>query len=123
MANNPVIWFELYVQDMARAKKFYESVFQTTLERLDSGDLEMWSFPMSMDKVGAGGALVKMEGVRSGGGGTIVYFACVDCAVEEGLAAKHGGSVQRSKMSIGEYGHICLVIDTEGNLIGLHSLQ
>jgi len=25
--NNPVCWFEIYVQDMDRAKKFYEMVF------------------------------------------------------------------------------------------------
>jgi len=32
MANNPVVWFEIYVQDMARAKKFYEAVLQVKLE-------------------------------------------------------------------------------------------
>jgi predicted enzyme related to lactoylglutathione lyase len=32
MQNNPVGWFEIYVQDGARAKKFYESVFKTKLE-------------------------------------------------------------------------------------------
>lgn len=26
MANNPVIWFEIYVEDMDRAKKFYEAL-------------------------------------------------------------------------------------------------
>lgn len=28
MTHNPVGWFEIYVQDMERAKKFYETVFQ-----------------------------------------------------------------------------------------------
>jgi len=50
MANNPVGWFEIYVQDMARAKKFYEAVFQLILERLNNPELEMWSFPMAMDR-------------------------------------------------------------------------
>ncbi|MGZ3749502.1 MAG: VOC family protein, partial [Pseudobdellovibrionaceae bacterium] len=31
MKNNPVGWFEIYVQDLDRAKKFYESVFQLKL--------------------------------------------------------------------------------------------
>jgi len=39
MQNNPVIWFEIYVQDMERAKRFYESVFQVKLERLNAPDL------------------------------------------------------------------------------------
>ena len=34
-----------------------------------------------------------------------------------------GGKIQREKMSIGEYGHIVLAIDTEGNLFGLHSMN
>ena len=32
MKSNPVGWFEIYVQDMPRAKAFYEAVFQGTLE-------------------------------------------------------------------------------------------
>ena len=123
MNNNPVIWFEIYVQDMARAKAFYEDVLQIRLERLNNPALEMWSFAMAMDKVGAGGALVKMDGVPSGGNGTIVYFSCADCAVEAARAAAHGGQVMREKFAIGEYGFIALVADTEGNIIGLHSLQ
>ncbi len=34
-----------------------------------------------------------------------------------------GGRIQRDKMSIGQYGFIALAIDTEGNMIGLHSMQ
>lgn len=123
MTQNAVRWFEIYVQDMARAKRFYEAVFGTKLERLNSPALEMWSFPMQMDQVGTGGALVRMEGVPSGGNSTIVYFACEDCAVEESRAAGNGGSVQRRKFPVGEYGFVSLVLDTEGNMIGLHSLR
>ncbi|WP_306534550.1 VOC family protein [Geobacter sp.] len=123
MVNNPVIWFEIYVQDMDRAKAFYESVFEVTLQQLNSPGIDLWSFPMTMDRTGAGGALAKMEGVASGGNSVIIYFSCSDCAVEAERAAKHGGQVHREKMSIGEYGFIALILDTEGNMIGLHSLQ
>ena len=123
MTRNAVRWFEIYVQDMNRAKQFYETVFNRKLQKLNSPGMEMWSFPMQMDKVGTGGSLVKMEGVPSGGNSTIVYFACEDCAVEAALAEKHGGRIQTPKMSIGQYGCIALVNDTEGNLIGLHSMQ
>ncbi len=57
-----------------RAKKFYESVFQVKLERLNNPEIEMWSFPMSMDRWGASGALVKMEGFPSGGNSTSGLF-------------------------------------------------
>jgi predicted enzyme related to lactoylglutathione lyase len=58
-----------------------------------------------------------------GGNATLVYFACADCAVEEARVVGAGGQIHRSKMGIGEFGHISLVHDTEGNLIGLHSMQ
>ena len=124
MTTNPIIWFEIYVQDMNRAKKFYESVFQLTLEPLSppTDETEMWSFSMAQDKVGAGGALVKMKGVPSSPGGTLVYFQCNDCAVEEARVKQFGGRVEKSKTSIGQYGNIALVYDTEGNMIGLHSM-
>ncbi|MDH7451877.1 VOC family protein [Luteimonas composti] len=127
-AVNSVNWFEIYVQDMARARAFYESVFRIRLEALKlpegSGeDLEMWSFPGDMERYGANGALCRMAGVPSGAGGTLVYFACEDCGATGARVASAGGRVHREKMSIGEYGFIVLAFDTEGNLIGLHSMQ
>lgn len=128
MTNNPVGWFEIYVQDMERAKKFYESVFQVKLEQLNAPDtgmpgMEMWSFPGNMEKYGAPGALVKMPGFPSGGNSTLVYFHCEDCAIETARVVPSGGRVQKEKFSIGQYGFISLVFDTEGNMIGLHSMQ
>lgn len=119
---NPVGWFEIYVQDTNRARAFYEAVFQVTLERLPNPDLEMWAFPMLPDSPGCPGALVKMPGKDSGGGGTIVYFSCADCSVEAAHAARNGGQIQRAKFSIGQYGFIAFVVDPEGNIIGLHSM-
>jgi predicted enzyme related to lactoylglutathione lyase len=43
--------------------------------------------------------------------------------VEEGRVAQAGGRVEKPKMSIGQYGAISLVVDTEGNMIGLHSMS
>ena len=122
MTPNPVRWFEIYVQDMERAKAFYEAVLGTRLERL-GGDLEMWAFPQAMGAGGASGALVKAPGVPSGGNSTLVYFNCEDCGVEAARVAAAGGKVQREKMSIGQYGFIALAHDTEGNLFGMHSLK
>jgi predicted enzyme related to lactoylglutathione lyase len=102
MKPNPVGWFEIYVQDSARAKKFYEAVLQTKLEKLPSPETEMWSFPMAPDAAGASGALVKIPGVPSGGNSTLVYFACDDCAVEEGRVKTNVAKVNKPKMSIGQ---------------------
>jgi len=125
MANNPVVWFEIYVDDMPRAKAFYEAVLGVALSKLDSPvpDFEMFTFPMSQDGPGAGGALAKMKGAKPGGFGTLVYFRCEDCAVEAGRVATAGGRLHQEKMSIGQYGFIALAFDTEGNMFGLHSMK
>lgn len=126
MGNNPVAWFEIYVDEMQRAKTFYESVLGISLEKLndptDSG-VEMWSFASNMEKYGTTGALVKMDGFSAGGNSTLVYFSCEDCAIEESRVEDAGGKIQNSKMAIGEYGFISIVIDTEGNMFGLHSMN
>ena len=41
MKPNPVGWFEIYVQDVARARRFYETVLGTTLSRLEADGLEI----------------------------------------------------------------------------------
>jgi predicted enzyme related to lactoylglutathione lyase len=123
MASNPVGWFEIYVQDMVRARAFYEAVFATRLARMEGTDLDMWAFPSQRERPGAPGALIRMEGFPSGRNSTLVYFSCADCAVEAKRAADSGGTVFKDKFAIGRYGFIALVTDTEGNLVGLHSLQ
>ena len=122
---NPIGWFEIYTDDLQRAKKFYEAVFQVTLSPLPSPveGIQMLAFPSEMTRYGAAGALAHMKKAPAGVGGTLVYFSCEDCAVEAGRVADAGGKVMIEKFSIGEYGFICMVMDTEGNMIGMHSMK
>ncbi len=125
MSFNPVSWFEIYVQDLDRAKKFYETMLNVELTTLESpvSELQMLAFPMNMEAGGASGALAKMDGCPSGGMGTLVYFKCDDVANEAARVESAGGTICKPKMSIGQYGFIALVMDTEGNMVGLHSLN
>jgi predicted enzyme related to lactoylglutathione lyase len=119
---NPVGWFEIYVDDMARAQAFYEKVFDVKLQALDSPAIKMLAFPMLGDVPGCAGSLVQMPGgCRPSGNAVIVYFSCQDCSVEAKCAAENGGKIFKEKFSIGQYGFIALVHDTEGNIVGLHS--
>ena len=120
---NSVGWFEIYVDDMSRAKAFYEKVFGVRLEKLDNPKIDMWSFPSQQESYGASGALVRMPGFEAGANSVLVYFTCADCAVEAAKAVNAGGRIQKQKESIGKYGYIALVFDTEGNMIGLHSMK
>ncbi|MGR2919530.1 VOC family protein [Acinetobacter sp. 1125_18A] len=124
--SNPVCWFEIYVNDMARSKLFYQTVIGSELSLLsdpNDSSVEMWTFPSDMSQYGATGSLVKMEGISAGGNSTIVYFSSEDCAIEEARVAAAGGQVHQTKMSIGPHGHIVLAIDTEGNMFGIHSMN
>ena len=123
MARNPVNWFEIYVQDMERAKVFYEGVLQIQLESLAGPDIEMWSFPQDFSSYGASGALVGYPDRSSGVNSTIVYFSCEDCADEAARVGEYGGKLEREKMSIGQYGFVVLATDPDGNMIGLHSTR
>ena len=123
--SNAVGWFDIYVHDMNRAVSFYESVLQQKLEPIGdpTGETQMMSFPTDMAVYGAGGALVKSNYARPGVGGTLVYLSVEDCAVEESRVSSAGGKVIRPKFSIGEFGWVTLLEDTEGNLVGLSSLN
>lgn len=127
--SNTISWFEIYVADMARARKFYEAVLDQKLQELPvpqgAGPQQMLAFPggpESMQQYGANGALVKMEGNEPGGSAMLVYFACEDCAVTAGRVEAAGGRLHLPKQSIGEFGFMALAFDTEGNMFGMHSM-
>lgn len=124
MANNPVGWFEIYVNNLPRAQAFYQTLLQTQLEPLGepTAEFAMLAFPSDMNYYGCAGSLVYMKDKEAGHNSIMVYFSCADCAVEEARAPAAGGKIMRPKMSIGEYGFISLIEDTEGNVIGLHSM-
>ena len=122
--SNAVCWFEIYVADMARAQAFYETVLDVELAPIgnpETADLAMMAFPFDENTGGSSGAIVSYEGCKTGGNSTIVYFACDDCSVEESRVEAAGGKLERSKMSIGEYGFVSLAFDPDGNQIGLYS--
>jgi uncharacterized protein len=122
---NAIGWFDIYVNDLKRATKFYETVLKQKLEKIGdpTGESQMMSFPAEMTTYGSSGALVKSEYSKPGVGGTMIYFSVEDCAIEESRVVKAGGQIVRPKFSIGEFGWVTLCIDTEGNMIGLNSMK
>jgi predicted enzyme related to lactoylglutathione lyase len=122
---NPVGWFELHVENMSRAKAFYEAVFERRLEILPSGDptVQMLMFQSKPNEPGASGALIKHPMKHPSKEGALVYFSCSDCAVQSARAVEHGGQIFKPKSSIGPNGFIAIIGDSEGNAIGLHSFS
>ena len=119
---NPVGWFEIPVVDLERATKFYESLLQIQLTRRDIPEYEMVWFPSDMNAKGVSGALMKGDGYHPSEHGPVIYFTCPD--IESALlrAVEAGGKIKLNKKSIGEFGFIAWVFDTEGNVVALHTM-
>ncbi|MFT7616301.1 MAG: putative enzyme related to lactoylglutathione lyase [Candidatus Woesearchaeota archaeon] len=122
---NLVGWFEIPVTDIQRAKKFYETLFECTLEDAKMEQCDMFFFPGGMESPGAMGALVKGENYKPSADGVLIYFAAPQDDIPLGLkrAAENGGKVILEKMSLGEHGFMGGFIDTEGNRIAIHSMK
>jgi uncharacterized protein len=125
---NAVNWFEIYTSDFDRAKKFYTEVFKCELTDIPmSSDrhsqMRYAAFPGDENERGAGGALVRIDEAKPGMGGTLVYFTTEEINEELGRVEAAGGKIIRPKLDIGNFGFIALVEDTEGNIIGLHSMK
>jgi hypothetical protein len=121
MSTTAINWFEIFVSDLERAGRFYQTVLAVELRREELAGMTLAVFPYEQGR-GTGGALV-LDGKRQpGGGGTLVYLNAngkLDAALER--VARAGGSVVMPKTDIGPPGFIAVVRDTEGNLVGLHS--
>ena len=118
---NPVNWFEIPVNDLERAKQFYETVFGLQLSLNEMGPMKMAWFPMSQGGSGATGTLMKSEGYAPSHAGTLVYFTVTD--IEDTLAKVNAndGKTLLPKTGIGEHGYIAHFQDCEGNRVALHS--
>ncbi len=127
MKNNPVGWFEIPVNDMERATKFYEEVLDFKLERHMMGPLDMAWFPMIQDAPGAAGSLVKHPDFYiPSADGVLVYLTAHSGDLSNELARVEpaGGKVIQDKKQISEdYGYMALILDTEGNRVALHSRE
>lgn len=122
---NMVSWFEIYVDDMGRAKKFYETVLKRELNKLpvpEELEMEMWAFPWIDDAPNAAGALVRSEMGRPGTSGTIIYFDSNDCSELDAVEGA-GGKILLPKTPVEGFGFFCLISDTEGNTVGFFSQE
>jgi predicted enzyme related to lactoylglutathione lyase len=122
MKHDMVVWFEIPVSDIERAKKFYETVFKIDINIVDFGGLLMGWFPDRGEVNGARGTLIKQESYIPSQEGTLVYFGCDDVQNELDRVKKAGGKIYQPKTEISpEHGFMGVFIDTEGNRVALHS--
>ena len=117
---NTLNWFEIPVTDMARAARFYGQIFQVDMVPGPAGG-EGYLMSVFPDGGGVGGALVSGDGYVPSASGTLVYLNCnpnVEAVLSRVEAA--GGQIITPKTDIGENGAFAMILDIEGNRIGLH---
>jgi predicted enzyme related to lactoylglutathione lyase len=120
---NALNWFEIAVNDMDRASKFYESIFDVKLVPMDAPGMKMSMFPTNMSNGTVGGSLVQSNMHHPSSVGSIVYLnANPDLQAVLNRIEKSGAKVVMPKTRINEdAGYMAFFTDTEGNTIGLHS--
>ncbi len=123
---NAISWFEIPAENLDRAKKFYEAVFETTLTTMRAGPSgpRMAVFPVDPTK-GVSGALAQGTGYSPTLFGTKVYLSVGDdLGVVLARVEAAGGKIVVPKTAISpQFGFMGAFVDTEGNWVGLHSLK
>jgi uncharacterized protein len=123
MLDNAITWFEIPVLDFDRAKKFYSAIYDYQMPDTMIGAVRM-GFLLYEQQIGrVGGAICFGAGYSPSQQGTLPYLnAGADLSTVLDRVEKAGGNVVVPKTFIApEHGYFARFIDTEGNLIALHS--
>jgi uncharacterized protein len=121
-----ISWFEIPATDLERATKFYEALFDVTLIPMDMPQMRMRTFPVADMINDISGAIIDNGGFHtpSEHAGVLIYLngnPDVQLVLDKVEAA--GGKIFLPKTEISpEHGYMAIIIDTEGNRIGLHSV-
>ena len=120
---NILNWFEISVSDIARAKKFYETVFSIKMEQQEMMGMQMAFFPAENMNGKVSGGLVQGPMHKPSMDGAKVYFnGNPDLGVALGKVEAAGGKITMPKTRISdEIGNMAFFIDSEGNSVALHS--
>lgn len=121
-ATNSLNWFEIPVLDMARAKKFYETIFEIKMEEMEMPGMKYAMFPFDPAAAKVAGGLAQSEMYEPGSTGPIIYLNAnpdLQNVIDRIVAA--GGKLTLPKTSIGPNGFMAFFLDTEGNRMALHS--
>lgn len=120
-----VAWVEIPVVDFARAKAFYSAIYDFDMPEMEMGPLRMGFLLHDREAHGIGGAICLGEGYKpSGHQGPKLYLnGGSDLNLVLNRVEGAGGKVAMPKVEIApEMGFMAFFEDTEGNVIGLHSM-
>ena len=121
-STNAINWFEIPATDILRAKAFYESIFEITMQEMEMPDMKYAMFPFDTKSAKVSGAIAKSSFHTPSSTGSIIYLnANPDLQIVLDRIEKAGGKITMPKTSIGGNGFMAFFIDSEGNGMALHS--
>jgi predicted enzyme related to lactoylglutathione lyase len=123
MTPNPIVYVEIPVTDLERASRFYEEVFQFSLESTTVDGYPMALFPAAPGSSGASGALVKGDVYIPSKSGPIVYFGTENISHALERVRKAGGKILYPEKRLDGLGSVAEFEDSEGNRIALFAAQ
>ena len=122
---NAISWFEIPTTNLDRAQRFYETILGVQLIKLDLPNIKMRMFPLE-NQDGVGGSLCDSGGFHkpSTTDGPLLYLnANPDVQRVLDRVESAGGKILVPKTLIStEFGHMAVIIDSEGNRIAFHSV-
>lgn len=123
--NNSINWVEIPVADFDRAKRFYSAIYDYDMPEIMMGDYRMGFFICEREGEHVGAAIVAGEGYEPSKQGTRAYLnGGSDLNIVLNRIEKAGGKITQPKTLITEeIGYYAAFIDTEGNLVSLHSMK
>ena len=123
--DNALNWFEIAVNDLSRAKKFYDQIFDIEMAQHDLMGMAMAFFPTDDSAGKVSGALVQSGMHTPSATGSFIYLnGNPDLALVLDRVEAGGGQVVTAKTFVSnEVGYMAFFLDTEGNKVGLHSFK
>ncbi len=113
-----VNWFEIPATDFERAVRFYGAILDRPLP---TGEFMGVPHAFFRDDQGeSAGAIIANAQAVPGHDGVLLYLHAPDLDAVLSRVPAAGGTVAVPSTSIGEQGAIGVVVDTEGNRVGLH---
>lgn len=119
MKINSVVYFEIPVNNIERAIRFYKNVFGFHFEHTNIDHNEMALFPFSEKTGGISGALAKGEIYKPTNDGVLIYFGTDNIDETLKRAVDNGARILYPKTNNG-IGFVAEFEDSEGNRIALY---
>lgn len=115
--------FEIPAMNISRAINFYQTILDLKIEKIEMPEMEMGIFPYEEQMVT--GVIIKAEGYKPSSNGVTIYLnGGNNLQIILDKVEKNGGEIIVPKsLHADESGYYALFLDSEGNKIGLHSLN